>query len=508
MSDPTIESGLALDWLQSELDQDRRLVGNVSLPPWADPDHLPELRAGDVRLSAAHARAVSAALRHSTLDAPHPLVPLLKTHLDPHGLAAYAWRILEGWLQSGAAHVGKWALLAQGLVGDDATVMKLGGLVREWPAQRQHQRAKVGLECLRFIGSDTALMELQAIARKIKFKTLQARAQQLISEIAKVRGWTQDQLEDRVVPDCGLDVQGTRTFDYGSRQFCFVFTPQLKPMIRDEAGKRTPGLPRATTKDDPAKVAQAQDEWKLLKKQLSAALKLQSDRLKKAMVHQRRWNVEDFERFLVRHPFMTHLARLLVWGGYDEAGGLRTTFRVTDAQTYETVEERPCTLEGIAMVGVVHPYHLPDDVRCAWAELFSDYEVIQPIAQLARPVYRLEPHETEAVQFERLKGVKIPGASLVYPLEHMGWSKGHGEEQIKPFPASGVTAVIRYQPGVWPGAPSEWPEQEVTHCFFQQGVLDWSKKSDPGIAMKLGTVDALAVTEVLNDLMSIGKHGR
>src|SRR5262249_51709031 len=183
----------------------------------------------------------------------------------------------------------KWGLHAVGLVGGDASALKLAPLLREWPGEGFHQRAALGLECLRSIGSETAVMQLNNLAQKGKVKALQKKARTFMAEIASDGGLTAQQLEDRIVPDLGLDDCGSRVFDYGSRRFRLVFGPNLKPLVRDEQGKVKSGLPKAGGQDDPAKVQAAAGDWKLLKKQVSETVKVQAKRLERAMVTQRRW---------------------------------------------------------------------------------------------------------------------------------------------------------------------------------------------------------------------------
>jgi len=60
-----------------------------------------------------------------------------------------------------------------------------------------------------------------------------------MGEVATERGLSEEQLEDRIVPDLGLDERGRRTFDYGPRQFRLVFGPNLKPLLRDVTGGYT-----------------------------------------------------------------------------------------------------------------------------------------------------------------------------------------------------------------------------------------------------------------------------
>src|SRR5690606_10539123 len=114
------------------------------------------------------------------------------------------------------------------------------------------------------------------------------------------------QLEDRVIADGGLDERGERTFDYGPRQFQFVLSPELKPLIRDAQGKLRPNLPAPNSKDDATLATAAQEEWKVLKKQVGDLATFQALRLEQAMIGGRQWQRDEFETLLVRHPVMRH----------------------------------------------------------------------------------------------------------------------------------------------------------------------------------------------------------
>ncbi len=58
-------------------------------------------------------------------------------------------------------------------------------MIKVWPGESQHQRAVLGLEILKTIGSDTALMQLNGIAQKVKFKGLKDMANTIMESIAK-----------------------------------------------------------------------------------------------------------------------------------------------------------------------------------------------------------------------------------------------------------------------------------------------------------------------------------
>jgi hypothetical protein len=404
-------------------------------------------------------------------------------------------------------------MAALGLLGSDDAAMKLTPLIRAWPGESQHPRAVFGLECLRTIGSDAALMQLNGIAQKLLSKGLKAKAAEMMGAVAKDRGLSRAELEDHIVPDCDLDERGTRVFDFGPRQFHFALGPEMKPMVRDETGKLRDDLPRPGARDDPAMAAAAVDNWKRLKKQVREVAKIQARRLEQAMVTGRRWTPANFEALLVRHPLMINLVRLVLWGGYDQAGKLVTTLRVTEERDYADVHESAYHLEGIATVGVVHPLHLSEEQRSAWGEIFADYALIPPFPQLGRKVHRLEPDEVNAKEIIRNKGIQVPAVTLLGILERHGWDRGMAGDggvvayHSKPFEWANVTAVIQYE-GIPIGDPDDWEDQVVERCFFVPGLDTPRMYPKHKHAMPLGRVDPVVVSEVLGTLGVLASKGK
>ena len=493
-----------------------KAAADPKLPGWAAPALLPPILVGGRRLADEHVAAVLGALRRTPPGSSDPLLDSLKEHADRAALDAFAWRLFEQWLSEGGPSKEKWAFLALGRFGGDASVMKLTPLVRAWPGENQHPRAVLGLECLRAIGTDTALMQLNGIAQKLKFQGLKNKAQEFMEAIAKDKGLSREELEDRIVPDLDLDERGGRDFDFGPPRFRLVLGPDLAPLLRDEEGKVKPDLPKPGAKDDPEKSAAAVEAWKLVKKQLREVLKVQAPRLEQAMVTGRRWAVEPFETLLVRHPLMTNLARRLLWGGYDAKGKLTALFRVTEDQQYADAEDRPFALKGLATIGIVHPLHLTEAQRAAWGQVFGDYEIIPPFPQLDRPVFAPEQAEAKGKTIMRLAKLKIPPMSVRGTLDRFGWTRGsasdHGviQEFTKHFPAADATAVLEVEPGIPIGNPDWSEDQKVTRVFFLGG--DYSSLAYPYHKEEqfkpLNKVDAVAVSEVLADLEALASKGK
>jgi hypothetical protein len=485
------------DWLRPAAEEKP-----ARLPGWLHPETLPPLVLGDRCLNAGQVQAVLAALRTSTLEQPMPLVVLLKQHLDGQWLDAFAWRVLEVWLGDGAPPREKWALDAVGLLGSDASAMKLAALVRAWPGQSQHKRAARGLECLRAIGTDTALLQLNDIAQKVKFRRLQVLAEQCIHEVARNAGLTREQLEDRIVPDLDLDQRGGRAFDFGPRQFHLILDAELKPRLRDPDGKLKADLPKPGAKDDPQKAPLAVAAWKLLKKQLRDVLRFQAQRLEQAMVSGRRWQVPGYEKYLVHHPLMGHLARRVLWGGYGDDRRLVRAFRVTEDFGYADVEDRTCTLEDLPHIGVVHPLHLAEQDRARWGGIFGDYEIIAPFPQLGRRIHTVQPGEEKQRAITRHSGPEVPAMLFMGILGSHGWTSGRQVDGLylpgyfKDYPAAGLTAVLEYTPS--------GSGMQIKHAYFLPAS---APGPGPENALPLGEVDPVALSEVLGTLGVLAAKG-
>jgi hypothetical protein len=476
-------------------------------PAWLSLSSLPPiiLQGLGKRLGAAEVGKVLAALAEKPLGASTgpgaALLGVLKAHADGTSLDAFAWKLFELWQGMGSDAKDRWALWAVGRLGGEGCVLKLTPLLRAWPGESQHARAVFGLACLRQIGSDSALMALNGIAQKLKFKGLKGKAQEMMQGIAEARGFTAEQLADRIVPDCGLNARGSRVFDFGPRQFRFVLGPAMKPLVRDAEGKLRTDLPAAAKSDDPDKAPAAVTEWKLLKKTLREVLKVQVERLEDAMISGRRWTPAEFQTLLVEHPLMVNLVRQLVLAVYDEAGRVSRTFRVTEDQSFADQNDEETSSPSSGQIGVVHPAHLDETLRSAWGQVLGDYEIIPPFPQLGREICRPESQDLDNREITRFRGPKIPGIVLYGMLERSHWLRdtpadgGGFMQHSKHFPAAQLTAFIRYAPGLSIGWYDE--RQELEAIYFVPGHVKpqyWGRHDN---LIKIRDVDPVVLSEVL-----------
>ncbi|XDF34541.1 DUF4132 domain-containing protein [Paracidovorax avenae] len=440
-------------------------------------------------------------------------IAMVREACTPESLSDFAWDAFSAWLGAGGPSKEGWALTSLGLLGTDDTARRLTPFIRAWPGESAHARAVTGLDVLAQIGTDVALMLLNGIAQKIKFKGLQDKAREKIAAIAEARGLTPEELEDRLAPDLGLDAQGTLRLDFGPRAFKVGFDEALKPYVREISadgsdGARLPDLPKPKKTDDPALSQEAVERFKLLKKDARTIASQQLLRLEVAMCARRRWTPEVFRTFLADHPLVRHIVQRLVWGVYEvEDGGsyggrLAACFRVAEDGSATTAEDDPFDIPDGAQVriGVPHALEITPADAAAFGQVFADYELLQPFPQIGRDTYTLTEAEKADIKLSRWTKAKVP-TGRVLGLVNKGWRRGQAQDGggiwyfTKPLGADRVIE-LHLDPGIIVGMVDEYPEQELGDVQVGKPTA-WGEMQN---AEPIGRLDPISASELVRDM--------
>ncbi|MEQ1819954.1 MAG: DUF4132 domain-containing protein, partial [Terricaulis sp.] len=327
-----------------------RTPSKVAKPPaWLSISSLsrPELKAGGALPNEAMTALVEMLSFVNPADV-YPGVFAFREACTPDSLARFSWDLFSAWLAEGAPSKEGWAFRALGWFGDDECARQLTRLVRKWPGESAHARAVTGLDVLADIGTDVALMNLNGVAEKVKFKGLQDRARDKIAALAEARELSPEELADRLAPDLDLDDRGGLDLDFGPRQFRAGFDEFLKPWVKDETGARLKDLPKPSKSDDVDKAKEASAKWAALKKDARAIASLQLARLETMLATGRRSKPEVFHTFFASHPLIRHLAQRLVWGMYETDqvdAGPRLYFRVGEDLSFTDANDDSVTID-------------------------------------------------------------------------------------------------------------------------------------------------------------------
>ncbi|MEU5877031.1 DUF4132 domain-containing protein [Spirillospora sp. NPDC047279] len=464
------EKPLATTWLKRDGLPEVRLLDGRALPPEAVENLIGAL-------------TLSPGVRWNGPPEYYPGLDEVLGACDPASLAAFSWALFEGWLDAGLPNRTRWVVDQFIWLADDEVTRRLGAFIRKRPRDLNNH----GVATLADIGTDTALIQLHRIARQAT-PGLRRVTEERLAWAARVRGLTTDQLADRLVPDLGLNSDGTLVLDYGPRSFTVGFDEQLRPFVIDDSGKHRKTLPKPGAKDDADLAPAAYQRFTALKKDVRDIAADQIRRLEQALADERPWSPEEFQRYFVEHPLLRHIARRLVWVTEEVA------FRIAEDLTLADVRDTTVTLPENAKIWVAHPVDLTDpDELASWTALFADYEIAQPFAQLTRPIHALTDDERKTGNLERFAGVTVPVGALL-GLMRRGWERGPAgdggvqTEMIRPV-EDGLALVIRLDPGIAAGAVDLFPEQRLREVGFTRPPGD--------------TIGTVAAAEILTDLAGL-----
>ncbi|KUL41462.1 DUF4132 domain-containing protein [Actinoplanes awajinensis] len=482
-----LETMLATDplqWLPAKL---------PSVPAWEEPALIPPVRLRDKsRVLPAEVLTDLAMVLALGVTDHYPGLAPTAAMLEPADLAEFGWALFKLWQANGADAKQLWVLEALGMVGDDETARRLTPRILSWPGEGGHARAVTGLEVLAQIGTEVALLQLSAIVQRSRYKGLKVAAEQTMTRVAGRLGLSSEQLADRLVPDFGLAAEGGLVLDYGPRRFTVGFDERLTPYVQDTAGKRLRALPKPGVRDDASLAPEAFQRFAALKKDVRTVAAVQVSRLERAMVAGWRWSVADFRLFVVQHPLLWHVAKRLVWGVYDGDGALVGTVRVAEDRTLADVHDERVEPAAGTTVGVAHPLHL-GATGPGWVEVFADYQILQPFAQLTREVFELGANEAAGPDLLRFHGRTVP-TGKVLGLERRGWRRaspmdGGVQSEIEVPVGDGRIFSLTLSPGIAVGAVDLFPEQTLGSGSLGGAVL--------------GRLDPVTTSEILRDLTSL-----
>ncbi len=343
--------------------------------------------------------------------------------LQPQELSHFMKELFAKWVERGAESKKKWVLYASSIHGGAELVAEFQHYINEWPKMSRGAIAAEAVKALALNNSPSALLVVDSISRKFKFRQVKNAAGEALDFAAKQLGITKEELADKIVPDLGFNESMERIFDYGERKFKVYINQALEIEVYDEKNKKLKNLPAPGKRDDEIKAKAAYEEFKLMKKQMKTTVTTQKMRLELALSSERKWKCEDWKNLFIKNPIMHQFAISLIWGVYKEEM-LTDTFRYMEDGSFNTAEEEEYELLPDCLIGLVHPIELTEEQKNTWKEQLEDYEIVQSIEQLDRNVYSITEEEVTMKYLERFGGKVINDLSFIGKLSSMGWYRG------------------------------------------------------------------------------------
>lgn len=338
--------------------------------------------------------------------------------------AAYGVKV---WIAENGADKFNWLLLPLAVYGDERVANDLVRAAKAWMKTRK-QKASAVMHLLCRVPGIYGIAQVREMWESRKFsESIQHNAREALSAVAAREGLELSEYLEQLVPDFGFEADGLR-LDLGSQVCRAQLRGDFGIVIVDAAGKHGKSLPRAKAGDDKDLRGVAENQLKMLAKNLKPLFKQQSQRLLRALQTGKSWDAAKWRSLFVEHSLLSALAQAVVWSVLDEQGESLQRLRPGAGGELVDAADSPCSIAAGQRIAVAHPLQIPAQELDAWRTQFADYELISPFGQFDIPVYSASTEELQASLVRRADGYRMNRARFGSLVEKWGYLKGPGED--------------------------------------------------------------------------------
>ena len=267
-------------------------------------------------------------------------------------------------------------------------------------------------------------------------------------------------IENRSVEEAGPNRMPSARINVGSQCVHLCVSEEASLLVFDNQWRKIRSVPVIQKEEDSGSGSMS----RLYSKMISARLKEKLGALKAglavAMVDGVSFEITEWqERFLV-HPLLRPFSYGLIWGLFDDRGVLFSTFR---RNGNELVNEKDETvlLPKNRKIKLVDPTDLSEDKLKMWRQHLADYQIIQPVMQIDRPIVK----QTIEQWAEQHLPLRVNTKKLLVQLVTNGeWSLGrtgiYYTKFFRYFEHSAVGVVLDFSPSFFNSSASD--SREIT----------------------------------------------
>lgn len=259
---------------------------------------------------------------------------------------------------------------------------------------------------LQEMGTFDALAALSLGKAKVKTQTMANQIESALAQAAAAQNITIAELEERIVPDFGLDANGVAKIDLGEERAELRLDALARASIHWFGATKELSAPSQAMKSGFA------DEvafFKRQKKELEATVSAQKRRLDRQMISQRRIPLDQWQENYLEHPVMRVLTNRLIW-----------EFKHGEQLTLGFSDQAPSG--GKVTVKLWHPIDSTEEESQDWRDAVISREIVQPFKQAFRELYVLTPAEERTNTYSnRFAAQVIRQHQAVTLMRDRGW---------------------------------------------------------------------------------------
>lgn len=343
----------------------------------------------------------------------------LAERLNKEDLSDFSNKLLELYLNDKITQDRKWVLAFACIYGNRKTIKKIQNHIESWADELRWNLVRDAIFSLMLSRRTQAFIIVDNLEKKCKYKQVKKSAHESWEFASKEMNISKEILFDMAVPNLHFNKENKRVFDYGTKKFDVVLNNELNLEVYEYDKKRKLKSLPTVSKNDDEKAHKSYKDFKILKKQLSSIIEIQSFRLEEALKSGRKWTRDLWIRIFENNPIMNRLGKGLIWGVYDNDDNLKYVYSAAEVPLNDFMKED----YNDYTIGIVHPLELTSVEINEWNEKLKSKGIVRFINQFNRRIFKADEYEEENFKKE-FDLIKKDYIYFIRNMINLGWEKG------------------------------------------------------------------------------------
>ncbi|UFH60293.1 DUF4132 domain-containing protein [Sulfurovum mangrovi] len=239
------------------------------------------------------------------------------------------------------------------------------------------------------IATEDAIYEITRLSTLVKHPSTKKQIEKTLEHLSEKTGLSQDELNERSIPDYGFSPDRTLTKQIGERTTILTLSgvEKVTQTWLKENNKSQKTTPKEIKEQYP-------DELKALRtliKSIKETTKSVKSLLERHYAKPRRLELDIWKQYYYQHPLVWSVAKPLIWC-FEKKDGSRVEGIERD-EGFVDVDGKPIALKEVTHVSLWHPIESSTETVREWRQFILQNAIRQPFKQAHREVYVLTDAE-------------------------------------------------------------------------------------------------------------------
>ena len=258
-------------------------------------------------------------MEYSRLKNPIKIKDLDKliSYFDFNSFITVIKNVYEKWIYEGADTSYKYVMIPYLVYENEYKIDKIVYKIKEWCESGRISLANYAISALASNGSINSLIVIDYISSNFKYFQIKNTSKLAFKSVAKRLNISEDKLSDKIIPDFGIDLNGTKTLKDEKYSFTIYLNEKLDidKILDNNTNKYINKLDKYSNLDK-----NILDEFNSIKNHIKICYKFQISRLYKALMTGKKWSIEDWKEVFANNYIMNILADMFIWTLYNKNG--------------------------------------------------------------------------------------------------------------------------------------------------------------------------------------------